>query len=100
MAKSRQRPPPEICPVCGDSVPPRAAACPGCGADHATGWDAEQTRYDGLDLPDDEFDYDEFIAREFGARGGRRPRRRRVWVVAVAIVAAAFLYLALSALWR
>ena len=22
--------------------------------------------YDGLDLPDDDFDYDEFVAREFG----------------------------------
>ena len=24
--------------------------------------------YDGLDLPDDEFDYDEFVAREFGGQ--------------------------------
>jgi len=26
--------------------------------------------YDGLDLPDDEFDYDDFVAREFGAQAG------------------------------
>lgn len=47
--------PPEICPICGEAVPRRAKACPGCGADEKTGWDEEATRYDGLDLPDDEF---------------------------------------------
>ena len=49
-----QRTPPEICPVCGEEVPQRAKCCPGCGADEKTGWDEEGTRYDGLDLPDEE----------------------------------------------
>ena len=46
--------PPEFCPVCGEAVPPRAKCCPGCGADEKTGWDEEATRYDGLDLPEEE----------------------------------------------
>lgn len=28
-------------------------------------WEQDQM-YDGLDLPDEDFDYDEFVAREFG----------------------------------
>lgn len=48
--------PPGECPVCGESVPRNAQACPGCGADARTGWDEEATRYDGLDLPDSAYD--------------------------------------------
>ncbi|HWA26941.1 MAG TPA: zinc ribbon domain-containing protein [Lacunisphaera sp.] len=47
--------PPGECPVCGDEVPKGAKACPGCGADERSGWDEEDTRYDGLDLPDEAF---------------------------------------------
>jgi len=43
--------PPAECPVCGEDLPPRARACPHCGADEKTGWDENATRYDGLDLP-------------------------------------------------
>jgi len=48
--------PPEICPVCGESVPRRARCCPECGADEKSGWDEQATRYDGLGLPDDNSD--------------------------------------------
>lgn len=48
--------PPDHCPVCGESVPGTAKACPGCGADERTGWNEEATRYDGLDLPGDDRD--------------------------------------------
>ncbi len=80
-------PPPEICPVCGEDVPRNAAACPGCGADHDTGWNEEATATDGLDLPDGEFDYDEFVKREFAdelAPGGWR--RQMLWIAAGLIV--------------
>jgi hypothetical protein len=64
---------PENCPVCGAEVPARALACPECGADEKTGWSAEAAS-SGLDLPEESFDYDEFIEREFGQkeRAGRR----------------------------
>ena len=55
---------PEICPNCGADVPRDAKACPECGSCEATGW-SEQAAYDGLDLPDESFDYDEFVKKEF-----------------------------------
>jgi hypothetical protein len=48
--------PPTECPVCGETVPPGARACPGCGADERSGWNEEATRYDGIDLPDGAYD--------------------------------------------
>jgi uncharacterized membrane protein YvbJ len=58
-------PAPDVCPNCGAEVPPDAKACPECGSDEQTGW-SEQARYDSLDLPDEDFDYNEFVKREFG----------------------------------
>ncbi len=56
---------PEICPHCGAEVPPNAKACPECGADEETGW-SEEACYSSLDLPDEDFDYGDFVKREFG----------------------------------
>lgn len=39
--------------MCGEDVPAGAWACPSCGADERSGWNEEETRYDGLDLPED-----------------------------------------------
>ena len=57
--------PPETCPNCGADVPPKAKACPECGSDARTSW-SEKAYADNLGLPDDEFNYDEFVEREFG----------------------------------
>jgi hypothetical protein len=77
---------PEICPNCGAEVPPKARACPECGADEQTGW-SDAARTDGLGLPDENFDYNDFVKREFG---GESPVPRGVrwywWVVAVVVV--------------
>jgi hypothetical protein len=43
--------PPAECANCGATIPPRAHACPDCGADERTGW-RESSIYDGLDLPE------------------------------------------------
>jgi hypothetical protein len=56
--------PPEICPNCGAIVPRRANACPDCGADETTGW-SESAHADSLGIPDENFDYGEFVKREF-----------------------------------
>jgi len=81
---------PEFCPVCGAEVPANAKACPGCGADEKTGW-SDETVTEGLGLPDEDFDYEEFVKREFGA-GKKNPVPHGIhwfwWVVAVAIIAA------------
>ena len=69
---------PEVCPKCGAEVPPQAKACPECGSDETTGW-SEQARYDELDLPDDPFDYGDFVKREFGGAGRAGPPRGVSW---------------------
>ena len=48
----------------GAEIPRNAKACPECGSDEKTGW-SEEARAGGLDLPDENFDYDEFVATEF-----------------------------------
>ena len=71
---------PKVCPVCGEDVPPKALACPECGSCHNTGWKEDADVYDGLDLPDDEFDYDEYLKREFGG-GGNPAQGNLIWWV-------------------
>ena len=62
MARRSKRPePPEECSQCGTAVPRTAWACPECGADENTGWDANPYLPDEgfLDLPeDDDAEYD------------------------------------------
>ena len=70
--------PPGQCPACGEWVPRGAAACDDCGACAKSGWSGD-THADGLDLPDDEFDYDDFIAREFGGKSSKQPLTANVW---------------------
>ena len=50
----RQKAAPDVCPVCDEDVPRGALACPGCGADHNSGWREDAAIYDGLDLPEEE----------------------------------------------
>jgi len=79
---------PDVCPNCGADVPPDARACPGCGADEQTGW-SEQAKYDALDLPDENFDYDKFVEREFA---GKKPMPQGIhwfwWLIALLLVVA------------
>jgi hypothetical protein len=85
---------PEICPNCGAEVPPKARACPECGADEETGW-SERAAAQRLGLPEDEFDYDEFVKEEFGKKK-RGPSRPQIgwfwWVVAVVLLLAIAVY--------
>jgi hypothetical protein len=85
---------PDICPNCGAEIPPGARSCPECGADEQTGW-SEQARYDGLGLPDETFDHEDFVKREFG---DEKPVPRGIhwfwWLVAL-LVLAAFVWLLL-----
>ncbi len=83
--------PPETCPNCGADVPRRALACPQCGADEQTGWNDRATGQ-RLDLPDDEFNYDEFVKEEFGEQRNSRAKAKGVnwlwWAVAVGLALA------------
>jgi len=84
-----KRMPPPICPVCGENVPPNAPACPACGADENTGWSDDHL--DGINLPDDEFDYDNFIEEEFETSMKPKGISPLWWVVGILLVIAMIL---------
>jgi len=78
--------PPEFCPNCGTEVPPNARACPECGSDEQTGW-SDRAHADRLGIPDEEFDYDEFVKEELEEKRRSSVKPRGVswlwWVVAI-----------------
>jgi len=86
--KSRLRPP-KVCPVCGEDVPPAAVACPECGADHNSGWQENAELYDSVDLPDEDFNYEEFVKQEFGP--SHKPAIKTVWWITALILIAALI---------
>jgi len=57
-------------------------------------WEQDKI-YDGLDLPDDDFDYDEFVAREFGHLPHKKIGVKWYWwllgVVILALMALGFI---------
>jgi hypothetical protein len=91
MARRKNPPRDFDCPVCGAEVPGGSKSCPGCGACEKSGWSGN-TGEDGLNLPDDEFDYVKFIGEEFG-HGAPKKGIQRFWPI-VALV----LFIALALL--
>jgi uncharacterized membrane protein YvbJ len=86
---------PEVCPNCGAEVPPNARACPECGSCEETGWSQRaETDHLGLPEPEEEFNYDDFVKREFG---DDKPVPRGIkwywWLVAVALVVLMMIWL-------
>lgn len=79
---------PDYCPNCGAEVPTNARACPECGADEETGW-SDRAHAEGLGIPDEEFNYDEFVKEEFG---GKQKAGSGIhwfwWVIAVILLVA------------
>ena len=75
------------CPVCGEEVKAGAAACPECGACEKTGLNAGYSGgsfHDGLELPDDDFDYEEFLKKEIE---GKHQKSKKEWLIAVIALA-------------
>lgn len=78
-------------------MPPRRLSCPSCGASDADGWpsdrDASASGAEGGDEEDD-FDYGEFVAREFGddsdRAGSGAPDLKRLilWLVIAGLLIA------------
>jgi hypothetical protein len=85
---------PAVCPNCGAEVPANAKAYPECGSDEETGW-SEEAHTGGLDLPEENFDYNDFVKREFGKPN---PVPRGIhwfwWLVALGLVIGFVLYVA------
>ncbi len=85
----RQGRTPEFCPVCGEDVPARALACPGCGADHRSGWRES--------ADDDGFDYEAFVKEEFGS-SNKATGIKPVWWMTAVLLILAFAWYAFHAL--
>lgn len=83
------------CPGCGSAVSPNASGCQDCGAKKVDGrWVAPESS-DGLALPDDDFDYDDFVEREFGSGSGRKSGKELFWWIVAIVVLIAFTLLVL-----
>lgn len=80
---------PSECPVCGAAVPRDARACPECGADERSGWNEDDTRYDGLDLPVEAFDDERPAPPRRTPRSGLHP----LWIAAGLLTALALILL-------
>jgi hypothetical protein len=99
MAKRREKAGENfICPNCGAEVPVGAKSCRECGASDDSGWGEDDFSQDEGWIagygPDQDFDYDEFVRREFPGQSpvdSKYRRKRWAMAVLVAIVAAAFL---------
>ncbi len=85
-----------MCPGCGAEVRVGSAGCPKCTVTprkkkravvEKKSWEQDEI-HDGLNLPDDEFNYEEFLEEEFG--GGKKKRGKDFfwWCVAVVLLVA------------
>lgn len=90
-----------VCPFCEREVRV-GRPCPGCAAKTKPAarkkpkpWKQDKA-HDGLDLPDDDFDYDEFIAREFGNKPHRKVGVKWYWWLLGVLLLALMLVSALS----
>ena len=89
------------CPVCGRDVPVKVLACPHCGACDKTGWNEEASASDGLNLPNEDFDYEKFKEEEFGH--SRKLRGWKLfwwWITAILAVILILLILSGLFLWQ
>ncbi|NQX02467.1 hypothetical protein HQ447_17550 [bacterium] len=88
-----------LCPFCDRQVRV-GSRCPGCvkkaklAKRQKRSWEQAPGK-DGLDLPDDDFDYDSFVTREFGKAPHQALGLRWYWwllgvVVLAGMVASAF----------
>ena len=101
-----------ICPTCGSEVTV-GAACPGCvpartrkrskkrveaGPKKRKPWERDSI-YDGIGIPDDEFDYEEFIQREFGKKPHHRLGIKWYWWATGAALLALLIAASLRGWW-
>ncbi len=88
----RRTEPPDECSQCGAEIPRDALACPGCGADERTGWDANPYLPGEEVLPDEE-EYEEGRGPPVFDHDVWTPRR---WVIVGLIVAATLIWIVLQ----
>lgn len=80
------------CPCCGAEVSEGASSCPECGASDDSGWG--EAAEEGF-ATDEEFDYDDYLEREFSISRPRSQGQRFRRVLTVTIVVLVCISLAL-----
>ena len=88
-----------LCPGCDKEVRVGSRSCPYCNppskrrkrrqsaASGGKGSWEQDPAYDGVDLPREDFDYDDFVAREFGGKPHRKAGLKWYWwVTAIAVL--------------
>lgn len=98
-----------MCPTCGAEVKV-GAACPGCvpkkrsrkkrvsAAPKKRSWD-QDSMSDGVDIPDEDFDYDEFVQREFGNTPHKQIGIKWYWWATAVALAVSILVLLMLGVW-
>ena len=85
-----------VCPFCEAEVSV-GKRCPGCSKKNKKprarkkSWEQDSSA-DGLNLPSDDFDYDEFIAREFGKAPHQKTGMKWYWWLLAVVILSAMLY--------
>lgn len=79
----------DTCPNCGADLPPRAKACPECGSDENTGW-SDEAYASNLGLPEEDFDYNKFVEKEFGNKRNSTGLNK-IWIIAAILLLLIFL---------
>ncbi len=74
--------------MCGEDVPRDSLACQECGADHNSGWRGDVDIYDAVDLPGEDFNYDEFVKQEFGSSLKSAAIKTFWWITAIVLFVA------------
>jgi hypothetical protein len=82
------------CPNCGAELEPGAPVCPECGSDETTGW-SEEAKTARLGLPDDSFDYGEFVERELEPGSSNERRLHWLWWLIALVVLAGMVWISL-----
>jgi hypothetical protein len=78
------------CPSCGAEVQVGSRGCSKCSKNTPKSW-AEEPHLDGVSLPDDpdDFDYNDFVNREFGRPSSIKPPHLawKWWLTAIILLA-------------
>ena len=81
-----------MCPQCGGEVRVGSYGCARCVKPpkprERKSWEQDEV-YDGLSLPDDEFDYDDFAANELGVGKAKRSTKEKIfwWTALILLIA-------------
>ncbi len=85
---------PEFCPNCGERIRENDSSCRNCGSCTETGW-SERAYYDSIGVDydaDEQFDYDEFLEREFNTSSSSGQGQSTLFRIVAAVLVILLVY--------